>query len=568
MERDTINSTAPVLTVANDKEVINNMATDNKITALYCRLSQEDELLGESNSIANQKDLLLTYAKNNHFRNTMIYVDDGYTGMDFNRPGFQQMLEDIIDGKVSTCICKDLSRLGRNASLTEMYIHYTFPKYDVRFIAIYDDCDTDEPNAIGMDMVGIKNFFNEMYARDTSRKIRAVKKHKGEKGEHLATIPPYGYMKDPEDKKKWIVDEEAAEVVRLIFRLCMEGNGPVNIARILMEKKILSINAYKQSKGLIKSNKEITRPYFWDPTPIVNILENPAYIGNTVNFRTYSRSIWDKKTRKNAPENIRVFPNTHEAIISEEEFNKVQQIRENRHRITKTGETNMLSGLVYCKDCGARMYFSSQRRNGKMYGYFICSKSRYYPEVCTAHQIGSKTLEKLVWKHMKSVISFVTNDEDYFRQIAQEELHTKHLETVKKRKQLLAQKERRIEELDFLIRKLYESNAHGKISDERFEIMLNDYETEQRMLRDETESMRISIETQEEQDKSIDTFIEAVRKNKALNELTAYAVHDLIKRIYIHEEPNEVEGKHKIKHIEIEYDISGFQDISKLIQAA
>ena len=568
MEHDTMNSTAPVLTVADSKEVNNDMATDTKITALYCRLSQEDALQGESNSIANQKKLLQDYAKENHFKNTKFYVDDGYSGVDFNRPGFQSLMADITDGKVSTCICKDLSRFGRNASLSGMYINYTFPQYDVRFIAIYDDCDTNEPNTLGMDMAGLKNFFNEMYARDTSRKIRAVKKLKGEKGEHLASVPPYGYMKDPTDKKKWIVDEEAAEVVRLIFRLCMEGNGPANIARILTEKKILSINAYKQAKGLIKSDKEISRPYHWSNTCIVKILENPAYIGNTVNFSTYSRSIWDKKTRKNSPENIKVFPNTHEAIISEDEFNKVQQIRDNRLRITRIGEVHMLSGLVFCKDCGAKMYYTSHRRGDKIYGYYVCSTSRYYPETCTAHNIGAETLEKLVWNHMKEVISFVTDNEDYFRQIAQEELHTKHLETVKKRKQQLARKEKRIEELDFLIRKLYEGNALGKISDERYEVLMSEYETEQKTLREETETMRSSIEEQEEQDKTINAFIEAVRKHKALTELTPYAVHDLVKKIYIQENPNEVEGKRKVKHIEIEYDISGFQDIAKLIEAA
>lgn len=569
MERDTINKTAPVLTVADSKEVNNDMATDTKITALYCRLSQEDALQGESNSIANQKKLLQDYAKENHFKNTKFYVDDGYSGVDFNRPGFQSLMADITDGKVSTCICKDLSRFGRNASLSGMYINYTFPQYDVRFIAIYDDCDTNEPNTLGMDMAGLKNFFNEMYARDTSRKIRAVKKLKGEKGEHLATIPPYGYMKDPTDKKKWIVDEEAAEVVRLIFRLCMEGNGPMNIARILTEKKVLCVQAYKQAKGLIKSDKEFARPYKWLPTQVTKILENPAYIGNTVNFRTYSRSIWDKKRRMNEPENVKVFPNTHEAIISEDEFNKVQQIRDSRHRITRTGEVHMLSGLVFCKECGAKMYYSSNYIHGKRYGYFVCSTSKHYPDECTSHQIASRTLEKLVWNHMKAVISFVTENEDYFRQIAQEELHTKHLETVKKRKQQLAQKEKRIEELDFLIRKLYEGNALGKISDERYEVLMSEYETEQKTLREETEAMRSSIEEQEEQDKTINAFIEAVRKHKALNELTSYAVHDLVKRIYIQEEPSEVKGKHRVKRIEIEYDISGgFQNIAQLIKAA
>ena len=387
IQNSIIESATPVLTVAADKEDL--MATENntKITALYCRLSQEDALEGESNSISNQKKILMDYAKQNKFLHPKFYVDDGFSGTDFKRPGFMEMMADIEAGKVAVCICKDLSRFARNSTMSGMYINYTFPQHDVRFIAIHDGFDTIDPNNPNIDMGAFKNIFNEFFARDTSRKIRAVTKAKGNRGEHLCTIPPYGYIKDPEDKKQWIVDGEATEVVNRIFKLCMEGKGPTQIADILTNDRILTPSSYQRSKGRKTPHPEKSDPYHWTPDTVAYILEQRSYTGCTVNFRFYTKSIWDKKTRINPLENQVIVPDTQEAIISEEEFEKVQQIRENRHRRTKTGKTNMFSGLVFCGNCGAKLYFSTSNGFSADQDFFTCSNHRLHKGECSGHII-------------------------------------------------------------------------------------------------------------------------------------------------------------------------------------
>ena len=275
----------------------------NKITALYCRLSQEDERLGESLSIENQKTILLEYAKKNHFPNPVFFVDDGYSGTNYDRPGFQSMLVEIEAGRVGIVITKDLSRLGRNSALTGLYTNFTFPQYGVRYIAINDNYDTIDPNSVNNDFAGIKNWFNEFYARDTSRKIRAVQKAKGERGVPLTVNVPYGYVKDPENPKHWLVDLEAAAVVKRIFSMCMEGRGPTQIANQLWEDKVLTPTAYKLSHGRSTNAPAPEDPYRWDKRAVSLILERREYTGCTVNFKTYTNSIWDKKRHLNPVEN-------------------------------------------------------------------------------------------------------------------------------------------------------------------------------------------------------------------------------------------------------------------------
>ena len=316
----TIGATNPVLAVAPLKEETEMLRATEKITALYCRLSQEDANEGDSNSITNQKDILLRYAKEHRFPNPTFFVDDGYSGTNYDRPGFQQCLSEIEAGKVAVVLTKDLSRLGRNSSLTGLYINFTFPKYSGRYIASNDHFDTIDPNSTDNDVAGIKNWFNEFFAKDTSRKIRAVQKAKGERGVPLTTNVPFGYRKDPEDRTKWIVDEAAALVVKRIFKLCMEG---------------------------IKSpSPETADPYHWNTNTVVHILERREYTGCTVNFKTYTNSIWDKKQRETPIEKQAVFYNTHPAIIEQEVFDKEQQIRKQRHRRTKTGKSSLFSGMV------------------------------------------------------------------------------------------------------------------------------------------------------------------------------------------------------------------------------
>ena len=309
----TIEATNPVLAVALLKEETEMLRATDKITALYCRLSvedlKEDKKGGkedESNSIQNQKMILLQYAKEHRFPNPTFFVDDGYSGTNFDRPGFQAMLAEIEAGRVAVCCTKDLSRLGRNSSLTGLYINFTFPKYNVRYIAINDHFDTIDPNSTDSDIAGIKNWFNEFFAKDTSRKIRAVQKAKGERGVPLTVNVPFGYIKDPEDKTKWIVDEAAAMVVRRIFKLCMEGRGPMQIAKLLQEEKVLNPTAYKRRTGIKTPSPETDDPYHWNTNTVVHILERREYTGCTVNFKTYTNSIWDKKQRKR-PLKIRRF---------------------------------------------------------------------------------------------------------------------------------------------------------------------------------------------------------------------------------------------------------------------
>ena len=325
-------------------------ATD-KITALYCRLSQEDALEGESNSVSNQKSILESYVKEHRFPNPVFFVDDGYSGTDFDRPGFQSMLAEVEADRVAVCITKDLSRLGRNSAMVGMLTNITFAKHNVRYIAVNDHYDTIDPNSIDNDFAGIRNLFNEFYARDTSRKIRAVNKAKGERGEHLTTIPPFGYIKDPENPKQWIIDEEAAKVVKHIFDLCMEGRGPLQIAKQLREERILTPSAYTLKEGRRPGRDVPADPYRWDQKTVAGLLEHREYTGCTVNFKTYTNSIWDKKTRITPKEKRAVFYNTHPAIIEQEIFDKVQEIRSQRHRRTKTGKSHMFSGLVFCADC-------------------------------------------------------------------------------------------------------------------------------------------------------------------------------------------------------------------------
>ena len=369
----------PVQTVAPPKEDNNMLRATDKITALYCRLSVEDtkEKDGKddpSNSIQHQQIMLMEYAKSQHFPNPTFFIDDGYSGVDFsNRPGFQKMLAEIEAGHVEVVITKDLSRLGRNSSLTGLYINYTFPQYGVRYIAINDHFDTIDPNSTDNDIAGIKNWFNEFFAKDTSRKIRAVNKAKGERGERLTTNVPYGYKRDSDDPKKRVIDEEAAQIVKRIFTLCMEGKGPSQIAALLEKEKVLNPTAYKQREGRKTPHQAPENEYRWHESTVAYILEYMEYTGCTVNFKTYTNSIWDKKQRDNPLEKQAIFPNTHEAIIEEAVFEKVQQVRQQRHRKTRTGRSSIFSGLVYCADCGEKLYYGATNNYRPEGAFFDCS---------------------------------------------------------------------------------------------------------------------------------------------------------------------------------------------------
>ena len=562
----------PVQTVAQPKEDNEMLRATDKITALYCRLSVEDtkdeKKNGKedlSNSIQNQKAMLLQYARDHRFPHPTFFIDDGYSGVTYDRPGFQKMLDEIEAGHVGVVITKDLSRLGRNSALTGLYINYTFPQNDVRYIAINDHFDSINPNSTDSDIAGIKNWFNEFFAKDTSRKIRAVQKAKGERGERLTVHVPYGYMKNPENPKEWIIDEEAAQVVKKIFTLCMNGRGPSQIADQLEKDKILTPTAYKNKQGVKTPHTEPENPYRWHESTIVNILERKEYIGATVNFKTYTNSIWDKKQRENPEENRVIFYNTHPAIIEQEVFDKVQEIRQQRHRRTATGKSSPFSGLVFCADCKQKLYYSTTKYFEKRQDFFTCSTHRANKDKCSGHYIRAVVLEDLVWNHMKEVISYVTRYEAHFRVEMEQKLRLQSEETIRVYKKRLAQAEKRIGELDRLFIKIYEDNAKGKLNDDRFAMMSKTYEDEQAQLKVEIVNLQKEIEVQERQIEDLEQFIQRARRYTDLTELTPYALRELVKAVYV-EAPDKSSGKRK-QRVHIEYDLVGYIPVDELIKA-
>ena len=569
---DINNHSNPVQTVAQQKEDNEMLRATDKITALYCRLSVEDtkdeKKNGKedlSNSIQNQKAMLLQYARDHRFPHPTFFIDDGYSGVTYDRPGFQKMLDEIEAGHVGTVITKDLSRLGRNSALTGLYINYTFPQNDVRYIAINDHFDSINPNSTDSDIAGIKNWFNEFFAKDTSRKIRAVQKAKGERGERLTVHVPYGYMKNPENPKEWIIDEEAAQVVKKIFTLCMNGRGPSQIADQLEKDKILTPTAYKNKQGVKTPHTEPENPYRWHESTIVNILERKEYIGATVNFKTYTNSIWDKKQRENPEENRVIFYNTHPAIIEQEVFDKVQEIRQQRHRRTATGKSSPFSGLVFCADCNQKLYYSTTKYFEKRQDFFICSTHRANKDKCSGHYIRAVVLEDLVWNHMKEVISYVTRYEAHFRVEMEQKLRLQSEETIRVYKKRLSQAEKRIGELDRLFIKIYEDNAKGKLNDDRFAMMSKTYEDEQAQLKVEIVNLQKEIEVQERQIENLEQFIQRARRYTDLTELTPYALRELVKAVYV-EAPDKSSGKRK-QRVHIEYDLVGYIPVDELIKA-
>ena len=560
----TIEPTNPVLTVAPPKEDTEMYGATDKMTALYCRLSQEDDRAGESLSIENQKAMLLQYAREHHFPNPTFFVDDGVSGVTYDRPGFQAMLAEIEAGRVAVAITKDLSRLGRNSALTGLYTNFTFPQNGVRFIAINDNYDTIDPNRVDNDFAGIKNWFNEFYARDTSRKIRAVQKAKGERGVPLTTNVPYGYVKDPENPRCWVVDPVAADVVKRIFDQCMEGRGPMQIANQLKADKVLTPSAYRALQGIKTPNKKPEDPCDWHSSTVVAILERREYTGCTVNFKTYTNSIWDKKQRDNPLEKQAIFPNTHEAIIEEAVFEKVQQVRQQRHRKTRTGRSSIFSGLVYCADCGEKLYYGATNNYRPEGAFFDCSLHWKHKDKCGTHYIRETVLSHIVLKHIQAVTGYILRHEAHFRTVMEEQLRLESSEQIRIRKKRLERNENRIAELKRLFIRIYEDNASGRLSDDRFDMLSLTYETEQKQLENECVTLRQEIEVQERQNENIEKFIQTAHKYVGIDELDGYALRELVSAIYV-DAPDKSSGK-RVQHIHIKYDGLGFIPLNELMK--
>lgn len=559
---DTIKISNPVLADCPPMKGAETMLRQSdKITALYCRLSRDDELQGDSNSIVNQKAILSKYAKENHFSNPQFFVDDGYSGANFDRPSWSELVALIEDEKVGVLIVKDMSRLGRDYLRVGLYTDVLFPEKGVRFIAISNGVDSAQQQE--NDFTPFLNIINEWYCRDTSKKIRAVMKSKGEAGEHLCTNPPYGYMKDPDNKKRWIVDGEAAEVVKRIFALCLDGYGPSQIARILKAGKVITPTIHFQQTGRATRNAPPDNPYNWTGDTIADILERPEYQGHTVNFKTYKQSYKSKKTCYNPEEKWLVFENTHEAIIDADTWARVQELRKNKRRPTRTGKTNMFSGIVRCADCGEKLYYCTSKNFEARQDHFVCSTSRLRGKgVCSTHFIRAVILEQGVLAHMRLTIACVANHEEQFRKAmgAKQKAEAKR-ELAAKRRQL-TQAERRIEELDRLFKRTYEDNANGKLSDSRFQMLSDDYEQEQEELREKLSRLNEEINEQEEQSENIDRFISKVRKYLDLDELTPTVLNDMVKAVYVHA-PDKSKG-HREQQIDISYDLVGILPASLL----
>ena len=526
-----------------------------KWDALYVRLSRDDENEGDSNSIAHQIEILTKYCKDHGITNYKVYKDDGFSGTNFNRPGFKQMLADIEAGLVGTVIVKDMSRFGRNYLEVGLYTEIRFPKMGIRFIAVNDGVDSD--NQFDNDFTPFRNIINEWYAKDTSKKIRDVFRTKGLAGERLGGVAPYGYLIGPEGKL--IVDEETAPVVKEIFRLCVEGNGPGKIARILRERKIPTPGTIEfERKGFTRYYRP-DNPYKWTTQSISWILDRDTYLGWTTNFKYSKVSYKSKKQVINPPEKRVTFKDTHEAIIDLDTWEIVQKAREQRHRPMRQDNMALFSGVLFCAECGTRLYVfrsSSQGQNGTAY---ICGHYRGRKK-CTSHYIREVVLKELVLQNLQRVVGYAQLDEAEFANRVMANKLSLQIDEHDKAKKRIAKAERRIKELDTIIQRLYEDSVSGKITDERFIKLSATYEKEQAELEQSVSDLRDILKQAQAEAVNIDSFLQTVRKCTAPSELTPAILHEFVDKIIIHE-ADKSSGKRR-QQIDVHYNFIGEIDLS------
>ena len=529
--------------------------TRNLITALYPRLSHEDELQGESNSISNQKRILETYAKQNGFSNLQWYTDDGYSGANFQRPGFQAMLADIEAGKVGTVIVKDMSRLGRNYLQVGMYTEMIFPQKGVRFIAINDGVDSAQGDN---DFAPLRNIFNEWLVRDTSKKIKAVKRSKGMSGKPVTSKPVYGYLMDEDEN--FIIDGEATPVVKQIYSLCLAGNGPTKIARMLTEQEI-------PTPGTLEYRRTgSTRRYHpgyeckWATNTVVHILENREYTGCLVNFKTEKPSYKTKHSVENPIEKQAIFENHHEPIIDTQTWERVQELRKQRKRPNRYDEVGLFSGILFCADCGSVMYQQRYQTDTRKQDCYICGSYKKRTRDCTAHFIRTDLLTAGVTDNLRKVTSYAAKHEARFMKllIEQNEDGGKRRNAAKKKE--LEAAEKRIAELSAIFKRLYEDSVTGRISDERFTELSADYEAEQKELKERAARLREELSKAQEATANAEKFMNVVRRHTTIEELTPTLLREFVEKIVVHESvalDGKRRGKLRRQEIEIYYSFVG-----------
>lgn len=536
----------------------------NKITALYCRLSKDDLLSGDSYSIQNQRSMLTEYANKNGFVNTQVFIDDGYSGTNYNRPGFQEMFELMEQGQVAVLITKDLSRLGRNYIETGMYIESIFPQLGVRYIAIADGVDT--LYNMGDDSMPIKNLFNEYHVKETSKKVRMAFQTMARRGERLATRAPYGYKKDPENRKKIVVDEASAAVVRHIFELCIGGKGPSQIAKQLESEKIYTPTMYEYLETGVRLtgfNEEM--PYRWTADTVSSILEREDYIGNTVNCRFKRLSFKDKR-RVERPEceHIRI-EHSHEAIIDDETWRLVQKLRANKRRPKKMDGLDKYSGLLFCEDCGSKMYFMRGRTIKPEAFCFVCSKYHKHNTVekCTPHTIRSGVLDTIVLAELNRAIRYARTNKDQFIEAAMQK------STAQARRELAALQSEyntlmnRKNVLSTLFKRLYEDNVIGRINDEQFQMLSSDYNEEQADITEKLPTIEKQMEALKDQSTGAERFVALAQKYTNITELTPEILNTMIDKIIIGERENRHSKKNVKQKIRILF--KGFGELDDLM---
>ena len=514
------------------------MSNQEKITALYCRLSQEDENKGDSDSIVNQEAILTRYAQDNGFKNIRVFKDDGYSGVTFNRPDFQEMLKLMEEGKIGVLITKDLSRLGRNYVQVGNYTDFIFPRYGVRYIAINDSFDSIFKD--GNEMAPFKNLFNEWFARDTSKKIRAVVKSKADRGERVGTTVPYGYRRDPDSGKNvhLLINDETAPVVRMIFAMCAEGKGPKVIANYLKEQKILKPSMYNfETNGKYGVVTDTADPYGWNDRTVAGILDNELYLGHTVNLKTTVVSFKDKRViDRPKDEQVRI-ENTHEAIINQETWELVREVRESKRRRNSMGEVNKYSGLLYCADCGSKLYFARGATIKPEQFNFFCSRYRKHmgEEKCTPHMIREVVLDEIVLEEIRKTVYYARSKTSEFVAYISKKSSGEVRKELNAKTSELARAESRIADLKALFKRLYEDNVLGRISDEQFRMLSSDYEDEQKTLNEKIPVLETEIDRLKSECTNVQRFLDISEKYTDITELTPELLRTFVNKIVIYE---------------------------------